>query len=309
MARNGHPFTDQGKANEKTNFGIQDYYDSRHTRCGYRLVLSDRRHFGYYPNAKASCFPILPALRTMEERIYRALGSPMGSRLLDAGCGTGHTALYMASAGNNAVEGVDIVERHILRAQRSIKRVGMEGRVAVRVADYHSLTEVEDCSYDGVYAIESLVHSAEPLKALTEFFRLLQPGGRICLNVYDREPFETDEKSLRQSVTLLSLYAGIPEESSFEKDTLQKLLAQAGFQEIRLQNMSENVTPMLRLFYRMGCIPFAFIPLSVMARVGYRFGRHFVNIAAGVKAYQHRDLWRYIMVTASKPNTSEQNVS
>lgn len=247
----------------------------------------------------------------MEMKVYEGLQCPIESKLLDAGCGTGHTALYMASAGNNIVKGVDLVERHILRAEHNIKINGMEGLVSVRTADYHWLSEEEDSSFDGVYALESLVHSAEPLQALKEFFRLLKPGGRICLNAYDHEPFGKNDQVLRECVRLLSLYAGMPEESSFEKDTLQGLLVQAGFHDVQLQDMSENVLPMLRLFYLMGFVPFAFVSLPLMARVGHRLGKHFTNTAAGVKAYQHRHWWRYIMVTARKPEEPKhmENVS
>ena len=40
----------------------------------------------------------------------------------------------------------------------------------------------------------------------------------------------------------------MPEESSLEKDTLQGLLAHAGLQEIKVQDMVEHVVTRLRLF-------------------------------------------------------------
>ena len=70
----------------------------------------------------------------------------------------------------------------------------------VRIADYYRLSDAEDASFDVVYAVESLVHSVEPIKVLKEFYRLLKPGGRICLNVYDREPFNKSDRTLRESV-------------------------------------------------------------------------------------------------------------
>ena len=304
-ARDDHPSSKKAEAHKRSDVSVQDYYARPGTRIGYRLILRDRRHFGYYSSPQSSCFPIRSALHEMEKKVYEGLNCPTESKLLDAGCGTGHTALYIASAGNNTIEGVDIVERHILRARCHIKAAGMEGQVSVRTADYHRLRDAEDASFDAVYAVESLVHSVEPMKALEEFYRLLKPGGRICLNAYDREPFDKSDRTLRESVRLLSIYASMPEESSFEKESLPSLLAQAGFHDIQLEDMSENVAPMLRLFYRMGCVPFAFIPLTFMTTVGHRLGKHFTNAAAGVKSYQYRHLWRYIMVTAGKPEEPE----
>ena len=63
MTMNKHVFRDKAEANERKDISILQYYTSRHTKWGYRLLVSDRRHLGYCSNSQASCFPILPALR------------------------------------------------------------------------------------------------------------------------------------------------------------------------------------------------------------------------------------------------------
>ena len=69
------------------------------------------------------------------------------------------------------------------------------------------------------------MHSVESMKALEEFYRLLKLGSRICLNVYDCEPFNKSDRTLQESIRLLSIYASMLEESSFEKESLPSLLA------------------------------------------------------------------------------------
>ena len=73
----------------------------------------------------------------MEKKVYEGLNCLIELKLLNVDCGIGYTTLYMASIGNNIIEGVDIIERYILRARYYIKAARMEGQVFVWIADYH----------------------------------------------------------------------------------------------------------------------------------------------------------------------------
>ena len=73
----------------------------------------------------------------MEKKVYEGLNYPIELKLLNASYGIGHTTLYIASARNNTIERVDIVERHILRARYHIKAARMEEQVSVWTANYY----------------------------------------------------------------------------------------------------------------------------------------------------------------------------
>ena len=308
MTENERLSPDGQEATNKNEISLQEYYSTTESRLGYRIFLGGARHFGYYDESTSSAFPIDIALRAMEQTIFEALGKPKNANLFDAGCGEGQVALYLAKAGYNKIEGVDLVPRHLLRANKIIKKAGMERQVSVRLGDYHD-SKCRDGSFEGLYTIESLVHSTQPLRALKAFFRLLKPGGRICINAYDREPFSKDPDFLKQSVRLLSVHAAMPEISSFEKGTLVAMLEEVGFEDVRLRDMSANILPMLRMFHRLGRIPYAVFRIlgpSVAAGVERRLGKHFANTAAGTEAYKHRHLWRYVQVTGGKPEELAQ---
>ena len=53
-------------------------------------------------------WPIDSALRTMEAKLLEALRCAKGAEVLDAGCGVGHVALYMAQNGSLHVYCIDL---------------------------------------------------------------------------------------------------------------------------------------------------------------------------------------------------------
>ena len=114
------------------------YYDSLESRIGYRLFLGGTRHFGYYSSETSWPWPITTALRRMEGKLMEGLGCSPGATVLDAGCGAGHVALYMAREGGFRVEGIDLSPRHIAKARQNVQLAGMSDRLPVRQGDYHN---------------------------------------------------------------------------------------------------------------------------------------------------------------------------
>lgn len=272
---------------------LQKYYASLESRIGYRLFLGGTRHFGYYPTSKSSPLPIDGALRAMEGQLYNTLDCPAGSTVLDAGCGVGHVALYMAKKGKYKIECIDVVERHITKARENIARAGMQESVTAQVGDYHHLENFASSSFDGIYTMETLVHSTDPLKVLQEFLRLLKPGGHIALHEYDHADLDKAPKKLADAMRKVNKYASMPANNSFDHDVLKHLLEEAGFEDVVLKDISEHVVPMMWLFYI-----FAIIPYLLLKLVG--LDHHFVNTVAGAEMYRGRSLWRYIQVSGKK---------
>lgn len=63
--------------------------------------------------------------------------------------------MYMAKQGGIHVTGIDVVERHVEQAQRTIARAGLQGQVVARLGDYHNLDWIPDESLDGIYTSTS----------------------------------------------------------------------------------------------------------------------------------------------------------
>ena len=273
---------------------IRAYYSSIESRLGYRLFLGGTRHFGYYHSESLWPWPITPALKRMEAKLLEALPCPAGSKVLDAGCGIGNVALYMAENGGFRIEGIDLTPHHIVKAMRNIQNAGFRNQISVRLGDYHSLESFDDVSFDAIYTLETFVHAANPRQALKEFLRVLKPGGYLVLHEYDHTPLEKMPKSMSDEAKILNTRVCLPGFEMFETDDLKRLVQSIGFEDCTQTDMSKNIVPMLWLFY-----VFAYIPHLFLNFFGLQY--YFPNTTSAIGMYRGRQYWRYIQVRGKKP--------
>lgn len=106
-----------------------------------------------------------------------------GSRILDVGCGTGWTALFVARTRSGCtVDGVDIDELRIHRANRLFVRARREHLVHCVTCGAEELTRLFGRGrYDAVVSCHSLHHYRDPVRALREMRRVLKRGGQVLL--------------------------------------------------------------------------------------------------------------------------------
>jgi 2-polyprenyl-3-methyl-5-hydroxy-6-metoxy-1,4-benzoquinol methylase len=112
---------------------------------------------------------------TVTEMIRR-VGLPAGARVLDVGCGTGWTSLFLAEAGFAAL-GVDLVPANIEVARRRAERWSSGARFAV--ADMETLDL--DGSFDAALLFDALHHVRRQAETLRRIGRLVEPGGWLLL--------------------------------------------------------------------------------------------------------------------------------
>jgi arsenite methyltransferase len=147
----------------------------------------------------------------------------VGTRLLDAGCGTGRTACYAAKKYGASVTGVDV---HPLMIEKARARAEAEGvEVNFVVGDVTGLP-FDAGSFDLVVA-ESVTVFVDPGKAVREYHRVLGPGGTVGdleMAALQRLPVEAER-------ALCSFY-GARQVPTFSQ--WHKMYGKAGFHSVML---------------------------------------------------------------------------
>lgn len=99
-------------------------------------------------------------------------------RVLDAGCGAGHTAAAVAPHAH-AVVAMDLTDAMLEVTARLAAQRGL-ANVTLRRGDVEALP-AEDGEFDRVVSRYSAHHWPHPARALAEIHRVLRPGGRFVL--------------------------------------------------------------------------------------------------------------------------------
>ena len=111
---------------------------------------------------------------------------------------------------------------------------------------------------------------------------------------YVHVDFSTKPAAFGKSWTAINKYSAMPAYDRFEEGVLEDILEKAGFMDVTVEDISDNVLPMLRMFYLL-----AFIPYMIIASLGLK--HRFVNTVAGYEGYVYREAVKYVAVSARKP--------
>jgi ubiquinone/menaquinone biosynthesis C-methylase UbiE len=122
-----------------------------------------------------------------------------GERVLDAGCGTGHTALAFAPHVHEVVA-LDLTEAMLAQGRKLAKQRDI-ANVTFKRGDVEHMP-FEDASFDLVTSRYSAHHYPHPLAAVREFARVLKPGG-VALLVDVVSPDEPAQDTFLNAIELL----------------------------------------------------------------------------------------------------------
>ena len=101
------------------------------------------------------------------------------ARVLDIGCGTGLTCIFLHQQGYDHLDGVDLSPDMVRVAQdRKIYR-------EVMVADLNQPLAIADSSYDAAVSSGTFTHGHVGPEPLDEIFRILKPGGVFACTVHN----------------------------------------------------------------------------------------------------------------------------
>lgn len=157
---------------------VAELYDSS---CQMSTMFNDGyEHLGYWYDSEDDA-SVEEAGKRLTRKVVDILGLRRDEHLLDAGCGVGAPATQIAREVGARITGITISPAECEAAEKRAARQGLFHRVRFQVRDYHDLPYGDD-HFDAVMAMEALSHSVDLSKALSEFHRVLKPGGRVAIS-------------------------------------------------------------------------------------------------------------------------------
>jgi tocopherol O-methyltransferase len=221
---------------------VKKYYSD--TQFEYKLIWNWRLkttpalHFGYY-DEKANNHQ--QAIIRANEVLAEFADIRPGSRVVDAGCGLGHSSEWLAKQLGAIVTGITIVPKQVDTINRRLQKHPV-ANVDFLVADYLHMP-FADNSVDIVWAFESVCHAASKLEFYKEAYRVLKPGGRIAMAEYIRtgRPMTGEKEKLLQAV--FSPWA-IPDLDTIKEH--EQHARQAGFHAFKHRDITPHVVKSYR---------------------------------------------------------------
>jgi SAM-dependent methyltransferase len=101
------------------------------------------------------------------------------SHVLEVGSGSGGPAVYLAAARGCRVTGVDINEHGVANAARLANERGLADRVTFHTVDASQPLPFAAGTFDAVLSNDAICHIPNRLAVLSDWHRVLRPGGRV----------------------------------------------------------------------------------------------------------------------------------
>jgi SAM-dependent methyltransferase len=153
--------------------------------------------------------------------------------VLEVGSGSGGPAVYLAGARGCRVTGVDINEHGIRNAERLGSVRGVADRVTFRVVDAGKPLPFADASFDAVLSNDAMCHIPNRLEVLSDWRRMLRPGGRMLFTdaMVVTGLLSSEELAVRSSI---GWYLFVPPGEN------ERLIERAGFTLLSSEDMTAS---------------------------------------------------------------------
>ena len=277
------------------NHDIIDYYDNCHVdyEIVWHLNTHLSLHYGYWDGETRR---LRDALVRMNERLATKVNITAADRVLDAGCGVGGAAIYLAKKFECIAEGITLSHKQVAFARQKAIENGTQHKTNFAVADFTNMPFADE-SFDVVWAVESVCHADKKDDFLKEANRVLKKGGRIIVADF----FRTNARTTKEGDDLLQRWGESWAVPDFEYiGRFEQKAAAAGFNDVNVENITPNIVPSAkRLYY---CFVPGIICDGVLRLIGKRNKTHKANVWSTYYQYKSlkRNLWNYYIVTAVK---------
>lgn len=158
-------------------------------------------------------------------------------KVLDAGCGVGGGAIYIARKTGAQVVGITITPSQVIEAEKNAKLAKIDNLVKFTLMDY-TQTTFPDNYFDVVYGIESICYAYPKSNFLKESHRILKKNGKLIIS--DGYLIHKPRNLYEKEVTT-NFCKGWKLEEMVEVDDMTRYLKLEHFNNVILEDMTPTV--------------------------------------------------------------------
>jgi erythromycin 3''-O-methyltransferase len=197
-------------------------------------MVNERTTFinlGYWQNPDDT---LDDACEALAEKFADLAGISKGDHVLDCGFGYGdQDFLWLRRHDPAKIVGLNVTPVHVRTARKKAHEQGVADRLDFREGSATAMDLPPD-SFDRVVALESAFHFAPRARFFEQAHEVLRPGGVIAM----ADILPLDASAPKGKDPFASAY---PDENWYEADEYEARLRAAGFTDIRLTSIRENV--------------------------------------------------------------------
>ncbi len=267
---------------------ITDYYNECYLY--YKIFWRSHKnlciHYGFHDKGQRHN----EALVRMIEVLADKAKITSKEKVLDAGCGVGGSAIWLAQNIGCEVVGIDINPNFVHIARREAKKRKLDHLVSFYVMNFCQTT-FKESYFDTIWAVESSCYAEDKQSFLVEISRILKPGGRVVTaDAYKtRESHELNEALLGWAIP------NIPSVLEFTD-----YLTKAGFRKIVCEDISDKVKPSSLLIYYLAWIGYPLVIFLKLLRLKTELSTNHARLAFKQFSYAGKGLGKYCIFTAER---------
>jgi cyclopropane fatty-acyl-phospholipid synthase-like methyltransferase len=276
---------------------IATYYNHTlmHYKVSWQLNKSKGLHYGlWYSDTKN----LHEAIQNTNKKIGSFIDDKDDIHVLDAGCGVGGTAIYLANTHSCHVKGITLSSAQYRQGLKYVKEANLEHLIDLSVQDYN-LTNFANESFDLVFGVESFCHAHEKADVYKEAYRLLKPGGQLV--IIDSIKTEKGTKPENRKTIEWLLHRWAISDIDDGDETTQKL-SDAGFTQVIVENLTQHARKSINRIYRRSFWGLITIPLyTIIFPTKYHFSRRHPESGWALHKCFRKQLIEYVCVSGTKP--------
>lgn len=212
---------------------VATLYDSPAGQLG-PILFGGHLHWGYW-DADTADATFAEAAERLSQIMIAKTQIGEGERFIDLGCGVGQPAIRLAKAKGCYVDGITISGFQQQSATERAKAEALDHKLRFIHGSALNVPSADD-AYDGGWFFESIFHMGHR-DALREAGRVLAPGATLVLTDLPTLPTTTDEFMDFVDEHIHSRFVS--------RDAYPELMAEAGFELVGVDDITENVMPWL----------------------------------------------------------------